>query len=500
MGERQATVKGLVTMLAMAQLFCASTPGFSLLGPFESWQHQGLGYNVSGEDIGGVKNLDEEYRWNVPVLTYAVDRAFVDFFGQPGVEAVQEAFGILNALPPASLADLSQYALDTRRVNFRAQATNLVDLKSMVLSLALEQLGLAPPERNVWVLRDRKVNVTTLEPFTLVTNYLVIGRNFDPVSYQVSAFVNEARYTYEVVEFAIPQFADAVERVADPTSGQAFSSVPNFAFERPVGVFLTGLTRDDVGGLRYLLHPSNLNFEQLPDDVTLAAENPASPFVRGALRGGVDKLEFVFVPEWSTTQDWSKTLEWSDKFYDAGVARQQRVKRTQRVPDIVISAADLGTLRDTINPALFTRNIQFRPTIDPFGSKPGPGTFQGPVIITFAKLDRAIINRFPAGTTEEAGLPLTLRWGSFDETATPPIVFPLVPLTPTAPQLQIAYGNNPGTTLIEIAGDDAPYEIQVSTNLTQWIASGIILSETNNFSAVLPVAGSNQWFRGVRLP
>src|SRR5687767_14537674 len=124
MAGRLRLFNGLLAGIGIAQFFCASTFGFALLGPFEGWQHSGLGYNVSGEEIGGVKNLAEEYRWNVPVITYAVDRAFVDFFGQAWVEAVQEAFGILNALPPASQADLGRFALDTRRFNARAQATN----------------------------------------------------------------------------------------------------------------------------------------------------------------------------------------------------------------------------------------------------------------------------------------------------------------------------------------------------------------------------------------
>ncbi|HTG43579.1 MAG TPA: hypothetical protein VK633_03500, partial [Verrucomicrobiae bacterium] len=345
-----------ISLMLVAQLCCVPTFGFALLGPFEPWQGPSLGYNAFGDDIGGVKNLDEEYRWNVPVITYAVDRSFVDFFGEAGVAAVQEAFGILNAVPRASQMDLAKFPLDTRRVNLRAEATNLVDLKSMVLSLALEQLGLAPAERNIWVLRDRKVSVTDFDPFVIVTNYLVAGRNFDPVSFQASPFVNEGRYTYEVIESPIPQFADAVEGFVGIQATEAFSSVSGFAFTRHPGVFLNGLTRDDAGGLRYLLHPSNLNFERLPEDVVLAAESPASPsVVREALRGGLDKLAFIFAPEWSSTPNWSKTLEWTDTYYVGGVARQQQVKRNQTVPDIVISAADLGTIRDTVNPVLFTR-------------------------------------------------------------------------------------------------------------------------------------------------
>jgi hypothetical protein len=47
------------------------------LGPFELWQTPELGYNPGGFDVGAPKNLDEEYRWNAPVITYSIDRAFV---------------------------------------------------------------------------------------------------------------------------------------------------------------------------------------------------------------------------------------------------------------------------------------------------------------------------------------------------------------------------------------------------------------------------------------
>ena len=38
--------------------------------------------------------LGEEYRWNVPVLTYAFDQSFLDYFGSNGVAAVEKAFQI----------------------------------------------------------------------------------------------------------------------------------------------------------------------------------------------------------------------------------------------------------------------------------------------------------------------------------------------------------------------------------------------------------------------
>ena len=72
---------------------------FSLLGPYEAWMVPQTGFAQPG-DIGGPMNLGQEYRWNVPVLAYAFDQSFLDYFGSNGVAAVESAIGILNSLPP----------------------------------------------------------------------------------------------------------------------------------------------------------------------------------------------------------------------------------------------------------------------------------------------------------------------------------------------------------------------------------------------------------------
>ena len=96
--------------------FAGGASAFSLLGPFKvdasvqglNWQARGfggrpagLGYNLAG-DIGGPMLPTEAYRWNIPTITYAFDYSFLRYFGPEGVNAVEQAIGILNALPPAS--------------------------------------------------------------------------------------------------------------------------------------------------------------------------------------------------------------------------------------------------------------------------------------------------------------------------------------------------------------------------------------------------------------
>ena len=55
--------------LLVAFVLVVKTSAFALLGPFEAWQTPELGYNPLGTDIGAPKNLGEEYRWNVPVIS-----------------------------------------------------------------------------------------------------------------------------------------------------------------------------------------------------------------------------------------------------------------------------------------------------------------------------------------------------------------------------------------------------------------------------------------------
>src|SRR6266699_5923528 len=95
----------LLKRSAWIGLLIASAPasfGFSLGGPVnEPYQIITIGYNVPG-DINAPKNLGEEYRRNTPVMYYAFDANFLDYFGSNGVAAVNQAFGFYNALTNVS--------------------------------------------------------------------------------------------------------------------------------------------------------------------------------------------------------------------------------------------------------------------------------------------------------------------------------------------------------------------------------------------------------------
>ena len=267
----------LLKRMAWLGVLAAGLPGaqaFSLLGPPEAYQVPDLGYMVPlRADIGAPKNIGEEYRRNMPVLYYAFDQNFLDYFGSDGVRAVDQAFAILNSLTNVSSysADLSEVPLSVKRFNQTAGALNLIDVKSATLSILVEQLGLADPIRYTWGLHDRLVGATC------PGEYLVVKRNLEIVptaldQLQYSSYVNTELYSYYIHDYCanpVPPGDALSEAVFIPVdvglNALRFTPVSSFTLSiiQP-GQFLTGLTRDDVAGLRYLLRAGNVNWEDNP--------------------------------------------------------------------------------------------------------------------------------------------------------------------------------------------------------------------------------------------
>ena len=474
--------------------FAGSAGAFSLLGPFkiganfpEAWQGapfdgrpQGLGYSLAG-DIGGPMLPFEGYRWNVPVLTYAFDFTFLQYFGPQGVSAVEEAFAILNALPPSSQMSptLTEFSLDTKGQNGTAAAMGLTDLKSFTLALLVEEMGLANPERFVWGLRGRE----TGQGFT---NYSVIQMNFDPLTIQPTRYVNGVLYNYVIFDDLGPQggeWASAVEwyqldplyqpysSVAGALGGSDFQlgSSPDLGGFGIGGAFLgtgqyfSGLTRDDAGGLRFLLSTNNLAFDTLlPTVLPRTAgrfNSPWSPviisnlfgtnitgisniigtigtnftnFVRTALRPGLDKITFQRVSLLGTNFN-PITLRYTDRYINLTNGRvvKQPVERLVLQPDIIFAVRDLGTVFDIpvrsvrSTTANWTNNAALN-SISPLGLG-GPGTINPPVIITFSDMVPYFLNLAALEGDVESALFTSGLWGSFDGTDRPPVVYPIYP-------------------------------------------------------------------------
>ena len=288
--------------------------GFALLGPFENYpglnasnsdvfQTTTIGYqgSVNG-DIGNPKNVGQGYRRNIPVMYYSYGPSFSgedgqqggNFFGLQGQQAVDSAFAILNSAftnnAVGSLdgysSNLVEFPFNSQGINYTAESLGLTDVKSEVLFLMMEQLGLAQPERFTWTLHDRFLPSGGTCPID--EEYIVIQRNYyytpSPLYENLySPYVNDTLYTYVIEEVcsspAAPPNAVTVPEAVDPFA-QTFTAVAGLGTglgvtaitatngigepiwtSEAVGGYYTGLTRDDVGGLRYLMSSNTVVLE-----------------------------------------------------------------------------------------------------------------------------------------------------------------------------------------------------------------------------------------------
>ena len=303
-----------ISWLVLLAFSLQTSWAFSLLGPTASypgipgtfgddWQVTSIGFNGTGSTIDaqpdGPKNLGEAYRHNTPVMYYAVDANFLNFFGPEGSDAIDQAYAIINnSMTNNSKGNLDGYSsaltefpLNSQTINYEASALNLLDLKSQTLSSMMEQLGLADPIRYAWVLHNRYQIPGSTVPCPANMVYEVVMRNFDVLpsplnQLQYSPYVNASLYTYNIFEKCVAPdpLADAVESLVDPLNYNP--PVSSYYYGDPsVGTFFTGLTRDDVGGLRYL-YTTNAYARELPDtnSVLVSSSGPGGtnyglPFV-----------------------------------------------------------------------------------------------------------------------------------------------------------------------------------------------------------------------------
>jgi hypothetical protein len=444
-------------------LGAALTAGaFSLLVPFKAYQVPLIGYNLPG-DIGGPGAPSEGYRWNVPEITYAIDQSFFLYFGTNGVRAIEQAFEILNNLPPMSRitndavnlysTNGAPFPTDAKGPpNLLYETLGLNDVKSTALTFLMEELGLTEPERYTWALRGRAI--LGMPP---TTNYAVIKQNFDPITRSPSSYVNDHLYTYTIEDpFAInPLVTDAVELPVDPTDPFVFSSVAGknlFA-----GQFYINLTRDDVGGLRFLYGTNNIVTENLLGTVTgglplSGSSSPWAPYlglgttnfvgtnilfvtnvvgtnliVQG-LRPGIDKLRFRRVNFDSIIGQQFATV--TNLYMDVVITNArpilQPVQRAIAAPDIIFAAEDLGLAANLIPFTIArtgTAGWQNNDAINGRAAQGGPGVIPPSVTIRFTDQFPFFLNFTPSFLTEGTGISSGV-WASFDGTTNAPVIYP----------------------------------------------------------------------------
>jgi hypothetical protein len=161
------------------------------------------------------------------------------------------------------------------------------------------------------------------------------------------------------------------------------------------GAFSTGLTRDDVGGIRYLLHKTNLNIEMALPSVISAYGN-TNNYIRTALRPGQEKITFLRHP----VDGAGHLIMWTNCFADVvivgGTQITQAATRVTSQPDIVFSARDLGfqLLSLDSEPEIHFKHAVARTDTSNWHNhsdlngrlgEAGPGVIAPQVVITFHK-------------------------------------------------------------------------------------------------------------------
>lgn len=253
----------------------------------------------------GPRNITEEYRINAPVWYYTYDATFIDYFQTNGTMAGDQAFAIINnsftytnsfatnRIGVDGFSDsLVEFPDYSEHINTTALGLSLTDVKSVFLSMMMPQIGLENPDRYVWTLRN--VNPTGAGFITgghcpedayfevMQRNYGIYPSNVLPIP---SSYINDELYTYLIFYWpnctppagagpdlyrTIPYAVSSPLGTGFPLGNTAVASGGLFP-----GGFYTGMTRDDMAGLRYLLTTNNVNFESPAPGALLQATNLA---------------------------------------------------------------------------------------------------------------------------------------------------------------------------------------------------------------------------------
>jgi hypothetical protein len=442
-------------------------------------------------------DINEEYRWNVPVVTYAFDQSFLDYFGSNGVAAVEQAIGVINDLPPASSIVLTNFPLAAWRSDQFAWAQNQYDLKTATLGVLLEQMGLAQPIRNVFALRrfdweyfhpspDQWLMDEMTWPPGTIPEY-ILERGFDPESLTTSHYVNGLLYSAYIYVYGFPYSSvDFAEAVGFPIGvvGNSWWYTPVAEAAAPPGGFCGGFTQDDVGGLRYLLASNNVNFEVLLPDVHGVGTNAAS-FVNGALRPGIEKLTFI-------RQDYDSTLgrttpvtnDFTDTYFTNGMATHQQVQRVITEPDFLFCAANTGEQYPWAPMYVRTGTTNWWNSAPSTSStNNGPGVIRPPVRITFGKNASYVSTSDTNSAIETWSMN---SWGSFDGTTNAPVAYPCATAPPETPmRLRWHLYDPQGYSARYMASYEwqlplplgGQAALQFSTNLTNWVSCGVVTNQ-----------------------
>jgi hypothetical protein len=441
--------------LALGLATAQHAGAFVLWGPIEAQQTAAMDYsNPAGSirfyyyyvepSLDGIENGGPKYpgyasRLTTPIVTYGFDDTFLAYFGAQGVAAVDSAFQVLNALPTASSANLENFLTEGAvQINYTAQAMGLYDLKSVVLSLMAEHMGLLG-ETHVWDLTARAL-YPSVPANPCNYEYYIANFSYDPVTYDPSPYVNGRQYGYDIWDGCnVGVDVGAVEEIPLDTASPRYTAIATQSLQEYGGYYLN-FTRDDMGGLRFLYSKTNYAFLALDSNSvvepfgnstweavnTTNAITGISNFV--GLIGGAEKITFVKVNFDSllnpgfTPVTYHYTVPYVTNFQ----LSQLSVTRTVTTPDILFTAAFLIANGPPITDFELTRTGTFIPStyVSPGGGIT-PSTINPAELIVLNNAGPQYFDYNPSflDALDYAQYPV-FNWGSFDGTTNPPIVFP----------------------------------------------------------------------------
>jgi hypothetical protein len=421
---------------------------FTLWGPLEAWQTGDLDYGdryfytvvellsgLGSTENGGPKNFGEGSRLTTPIVTYGFDATFLDYFGSQGVAAVDSAMQVLNALPSASTANLANFLTDgNQQINYTAQALEMLDLKSTVMWLMAEHMGLLG-ETHVYDLLQRSHYDNAVCDY----EYTVINRNYDPITYNPSTYVNGRGYYYQIWDGCSIGVAvgDAIEFPLDATASGFTAVATPEGLE--LGGYYLGMTRDDVGGLQHLYKKNNYAFLTLDSNTVASpffsswqAVNTTNPIVGisnfSGLMGGVEKVTFVKVAYDSLlgTNFPPINYNFTVPYVTNYTLSQLKVTRTITAPDIIFTAADLVNSEAPFNYASLTRSGSFiASSYVSLGGGVVPSTIAASELVVLDNVGPVYFNLSPGFLSPYPYLEYPVfNWGTFDGSTNPPILYP----------------------------------------------------------------------------
>jgi len=335
----------IVCVCLLIGTVCASS-GFVLTGPPQvselnptignAQYNNNLGPAGGGTfGFGGPKDIKRFFRWNIPYLVYSFDASFINYFGFEGMNAVHDAFRVLNdffvpedgSYEGVSDLDLARHGFsgnfNTTWINTTARNAQLIDIKSLVLGMFVNQIGLGNPHRHAFTVTGGTTNSWSAGQLNLNIRL----RNYDPYTLKETDVINGVQYAYRLIHDGLPPAAgglpavtvlDVEEYTAD-TSGNAWTSVAaicdSFYGETMIywtdqptifnfGVYYDAqnamgggnqprhaLTFDDAGGLKYLYSTNTYAWEHMDASVSLVYPAQFLPTTKEDMR--------VINPNWS---------------------------------------------------------------------------------------------------------------------------------------------------------------------------------------------------------